>query len=315
MPPDQQSSDAVGGRAKDEGHGPDPQDGHGAAAIDGQAPVADSRGQATAADAEAQASDPAAEVRLARLRRTAARLDTDPRWVERVRRWRRRLPGDHRFGDPLSTAGRAPVELIARGVTTLRSEPESLVKEVGLGALQLWQSVSEAAGRGRGNREIALLFTDLVGFSGWALQVGDEPALELLREVGTAVESAIERRGGRLVKRLGDGVMATFLSAMDAADAALDAQGAVAAVRVEGYRPRMRAGLHWGRPRKLGGDYLGVDVNIAARVAEAAKADQVLASSAIVAQLHATDLRIARPKRLRAEGAPRELQIAALSRP
>ena len=97
------------------------------------------------------ARDREAAARLARLRRSAARLDTDPRWVEAARKVRRRLPGDARFGDPLSTAGRAPVEVIARGVTMLRSEPESLVKEIGLGALQLWQSVSEAAGRGRGD--------------------------------------------------------------------------------------------------------------------------------------------------------------------
>jgi adenylate cyclase len=162
---------------------------------------------------------------------------------------------------------------------------------------------------------MALLFTDLVGFSSWALKVGDETALELLREVGVAVEAAIERRQGRLVKRLGDGVMATFLDAADAAHAALDAQAAVAQVQVAGYQPRMRAGLHWGRPRKLGGDFLGVDVNVAARVAGAAKPDQVLASGAMLAQVSDSDLRAARPKRLRAQGAPSELQVAALSRP
>jgi adenylate cyclase len=258
--------------------------------------------------------DREAAVRLARLRATASRLDTDPRWVAAARRLRSRLPGDARFGDPLSTAGKAPVEVIARGVTTLRSEPESLVKELGLGALQMWQSVSEATGRGRGDREMALLFTDLVGFSSWALKVGDEAALELLREVGVAVEAAIERRRGRLVKRLGDGVMATFLSAGDAAHAALDAQAAVAEVQVAGYQPHMRAGVHWGRPRKLGGDYLGVDVNIAARVAGSAKADQVLVSGAMLAQLSDRELQTAKPKRLRAAGAPSELRVAVLSR-
>jgi adenylate cyclase len=161
---------------------------------------------------------------------------------------------------------------------------------------------------------MALLFTDLVGFSSWALKVGDEAALELLREVGVAVEAAIERRQGRLVKRLGDGVMATFLSARDAAHAALDAQAAVAEVQVDGYQPRMRAGVHWGRPRKLGGDYLGVDVNVAARVAGAAKADQVLASEALLGQLSDDGLRTAKLKRLRAQGAPSELRVAALSR-
>jgi len=263
---------------------------------------------------EGPPADADSAARLARLRRTATRLDTDPRWVSAARRVRARLPGDAQFGDPLSTAGRKPVEVIARGVTALRGESESLVQEVGLGALQLWQSVSEAAGRGRGDREMALLFTDLVGFSSWALEVGDEPVLELLRAVGIAAESAIEQHGGRLVKRLGDGLMATFLDADEAVLGALDAQAAVSDIQVDGFRPRMRAGVHWGRPRRLGGDYLGVDVNIAARVAQAAKGDQVLVSAAVLDQLTAMDLDPGKLRRLKAEGAPRELQVAPVSR-
>ena len=40
----------------------------------------------------------------------------------------------------------------------------------------------------------------------------------------------------------------------------------------------MRFGVHTGKPRPLGGDYFGVDVNIAARVMEAARPNQVLVS-------------------------------------
>ncbi len=259
-------------------------------------------------------TDPKAAERLARMRRAAVRLDTDPRGIAAARRLRRRLPGDDRFGDPLSTAGRAPVEVIGRGVTTLRGEPESLVQELGLAGLQLWQSLSEAAGRGRGDREMALLFTDLAGFSSWALGAGDAAALELLREVGVASETAVLDRQGRIVKRLGDGLMATFLDARAAVDAALDAQAAVAAIELDGYRPRMRAGVHWGRPRKLGGDYLGVDVNVAARVADAAKPDQLLVSDAVVGHMSSDGLTTGRPKRLRASGTPRELHVVAVSR-
>jgi len=39
-----------------------------------------------------------------------------------VRRLRQRLPGDDRFGDPLSTAGATPVELVARGVSALQPQ-------------------------------------------------------------------------------------------------------------------------------------------------------------------------------------------------
>ena len=263
--------------------------------------------------------DPAEDVeesaaRLARLRGAVARLDGEPSLISAARRFRQRLPGDEKFGDPLSTAGRAPVEVIARGVSALQPGRESVTKELGLSALQVWQSLSEATGRGRGDLDMALLFTDLVGFSRWALGAGDAAVLELLREVGVAVEVAIAAHEGRIVKRLGDGLMATFLSADAAVQAALDAQDAVRGIEIEGYAPRMRAGLHWGRPRKLGGDYLGVDVNVAARVAEAAKAEQVLVSDALLAQIDVQGLTTGRAKRLRADGAPSDLRVIRVTR-
>jgi adenylate cyclase len=252
--------------------------------------------------------------RLARLRGAVTRIDSEPSLISAARRFRRRLPGDEKFGDPLSTAGRAPVEIIARGVSALQPGRESVSKEIGLSALQVWQSLSEATGRGRGDLDMAVLFTDLVGFSSWALRVGDAAVLELLREVGTAVEDAITLHDGRIVKRLGDGVMATFLSGEAAVTAALDAHDAVNAIEVDGYSPRMRAGIHWGRPRKLGGDYLGVDVNVAARVAAAAKAEQVLVSDALLGQIDGDGLRTGKAKRLRADGAPSDLRVIRVTR-
>jgi adenylate cyclase len=252
--------------------------------------------------------------RISRLRQAAKRLDSNSALLESVRRVRRQLPGDDRFGDPLSTAGETPVELVARGVSALSPGRESFVQELGFAGLQVWQWLSEATGRGRGEIEIALLFTDLVGFSSWALKAGDAPTIELLRAVGIAVETAVLAHQGRIVKRLGDGVMATFPSAQGALDAALDAQEALRAVEIDGYRPRMRAGVHWGRPRKLGGDYIGVDVNIAARVGDAAKTDQVAVSDPALAQIDVDGLQLGRKKRLRAHGAPRHLCITPVAR-
>ena len=75
--------------------------------------------------------------------------------------------------------------------------------------------------------------------------------------------------------------MATFLEPAEAVEAVLEAQEAIAAVEVLGERPRMRAGAHHGMPRRVGRDFLGVDVNIAARVAQAAKADELLVSGTV----------------------------------
>ncbi len=254
------------------------------------------------------------ETRRQRLRRAAIGIDTQPALLSAATRLRRRLPGDERFGDVLSTAGTQPVEVMARGVSALRPDRRSLVQELGLAGLQVWQSLSEATGRGRGDHELAILFTDLVGFSSWALRAGDAATLELLRAVGTALEAAVTEHRGRIVKRLGDGIMATFLTARPAVEAALEAQAAVAEVNLDGHTPQMRAGLHWGYPRKLGGDYLGVDVNVAARVSDAAKAGEVLVSDALLTRLESGDLRVGKAKRLRADGAPRNLEVAPITR-
>jgi adenylate cyclase len=63
-----------------------------------------------------------------------------------------------------------------------------------------------------------------------------------------------------------------------------------------------------GRPRKLGGDYFGVDVNIAARVAAAAGPGEVLVSDAARDRLEGeVDLR--RRWRFSAKGAPKDLRV------
>jgi adenylate cyclase len=255
------------------------------------------------------------ERRLARIRAAAVQADSAPSLLAVARWLRRRLPGDERFGDPLSTVGDAPPEVIARQVSALqRSDRPSVAHELGLGALQVWQGLSEAAGRGRGTEEVALLFTDLVGFSSWALEAGDEAAIELLREVGHVLDSAIADHDGAVVKHLGDGTMAVFEHSSGAVGAALDARDRMDAIEVAGHRPRLRSGVHAGKPRKLGGDYLGVDVNIAARVVDAAKPQQVLVSEVSCRALDETLFDIAKPKRLKAPGAPKELRVSEVER-
>jgi adenylate cyclase len=246
-------------------------------------------------------------------RRNLERLreaDSSSRILKAARRMRELLPGDSQLGDPLSTAGDEPSQLIARRVAEAASERPSVARELGLGALQVWQAWSEAQGRGRGEAELAILFTDLVDFSTWALEAGDEATLELLRQVGKETETVIYARGGRVVKRLGDGLMAVFDDPRPAVEAAQEARRRVASLELNGYRPKLRAGVHLGRPRKLGGDYLGVDVNVAARVTAAA-GDEVLISGPARARLD-PDAYEFRRRRFRAKGAPKELEVYAV---
>lgn len=252
------------------------------------------------------------ERRLARVVAALRRTDTNPALVRAARATREMLPGDARFGDELSTAGGRPTEILARHLVEVGEVRESATKELGLSALQVWQTISQSAGRGQGSEQVAILFTDLVGFSEWTLEAGDEAALELLREVARVVEPAITERGGRVIKRLGDGHMAVFPSAQDAVAAAFEIHGRLAQVNVAGHTPQLRAGVHLGHPRKLGGDYLGVDVNIAARVAAAADSGEVLVSSAALATLDGDAHDAKRRRRFRAKGAPRDLEVYAV---
>jgi adenylate cyclase len=98
------------------------------------------------------------------------RLNRDPRWLKGARLVRQWLPGDQRYGDPLSTGGSRPSEVAGRQLSELTRESPGVMRELGLGAVQVWQAFSEAQGRGRGDVELAIVFTDLSGFSSWALE-------------------------------------------------------------------------------------------------------------------------------------------------
>ncbi|MCM6777368.1 adenylate/guanylate cyclase domain-containing protein [Nocardia sp. CDC159] len=186
-----------------------------------------------------------------------------------IRKARQNLPGDPAFGDPLSLSGPGGPRAVARAADKLVGDAPSAAKEIGLGALQVWQAMLERVGRGKGTHQMTVMFTDLVAFSSWSLSAGDEATLDLLRRVARAIEPPIVERGGQVVKRMGDGVMAVFASPDRAVQAAVTAKRNLGGVEVHGYRPQMRLGLHTGSPREFGGDWLGVDVTIAARVMEA----------------------------------------------
>ncbi|MGH2896723.1 MAG: hypothetical protein ACRDPM_26130, partial [Solirubrobacteraceae bacterium] len=94
--------------------------------------------------------------RAARMRRLAVRVDSHSSLLKATRRLRRRLPGDEQFGDPLSTAGVQPVEVLGRTVSALQPDRKSVLQEIGFAGLQVWQSLSEAAGRGRGAQDFPL---------------------------------------------------------------------------------------------------------------------------------------------------------------
>jgi class 3 adenylate cyclase len=131
-----------------------------------------------------------------------------------------------------------------------------------------------------------ILFTDIVGSTALTRQFGDEAAMELLAVHDKAVREALRDLGGREVKHLGDGIMASFVSAAGAVKCAARVQNDIAKhCRANTDRPiRLRVGIAAGEPVERNNDLFGVTVQLAARLCSHAQADQILVSN-VVAEL------------------------------
>jgi class 3 adenylate cyclase len=130
---------------------------------------------------------------------------------------------------------------------------------------------------GSRNRRLAsVLFTDIVSSTEQAAAVGDRSWAERLDQHDRAVERQLARFGGHLVKRTGDGVLATFDGPARAARCATAIRDAVRQLGLEA-----RAGLHAGEVEGRGDDVAGIAVHIAARVAAMAGPGEVLVSRTV----------------------------------
>ena len=121
-----------------------------------------------------------------------------------------------------------------------------------------------------------VLFTDIVGSTERASEVGDRRWAELLDAHHSAVRRELERFRGQEVNTTGDGFLATFDGPARAVRCALAIVEAVRPVGVE-----IRAGLHTGEVELAEGGTRGLAVHIAQRVLAEAGAGEVLVSSTV----------------------------------
>ena len=123
----------------------------------------------------------------------------------------------------------------------------------------------------------SVLFTDLVDSTRRAAEAGDAVWRGLLERHDALVQDEVDRAGGRVVKSLGDGVLAVFPGP---ARAIACAQALISQVTDLGLQ--MRAGVHTGECEVLGDDVGGIAVHIGARVAGLADASDVLVTKTVV---------------------------------
>ncbi len=122
----------------------------------------------------------------------------------------------------------------------------------------------------------AIMFSDIVGYT--TMMAGDEArALRSLEVSSRAHRESIARNGGKLLKEMGDGILATFPSVSSAVASAREIQ---AEARADGTF-QLRIGIHVGEVTRTGGDVFGDGVNIASRIQTLAEPGTIVASKTV----------------------------------
>lgn len=243
-------------------------------------------------------ADPALEAKLARLGMLNPDAASDP------------------AAAPVSAPD--PKVLLGNLVTRVAASGEQRLGSAGIGGLEALAAVLEARNATDGEpwpEEICLAFTDVEAFTSYTEENGDEAALALLRRHALVVEPAIRGRGGTIVKRMGDGLFVRFPNATAALAAMCDCFAGLAVDNAD--HPdagiHIRGGLALGRPIKAGTDLVGSDVNLAARLADAAAAGEVLVAAAVRDSVGDDLSRVAFERRgpLQLRGLPEPVEVFA----
>ena len=152
-----------------------------------------------------------------------------------------------------------------------------------------------------------VMFTDIVGSTRLASELGDARWRELLARHDELVRAELARHGGREIKTLGDGFMATF----ECPGQGIRCARAIGAA-VESLPFDVRAGLNTGECDLVGGDLMGLTVSIAARVGALARAREVLVPSAVRDMVLGSDIGFRARGRHRIKGIPGRWRLFAV---
>ncbi len=153
-----------------------------------------------------------------------------------------------------------------------------------------------------------VLFTDIVGSTRRAAEIGDRQWRRLLDRHDEVLREQIRRFRGREIKNLGDGFLATFDSPARAVRCASVIVEALARLGVS-----VRCGLHTGEIEQHRDDISGIAVHLAARIAAKAPADGVLVSRTVRDLVTGSGLNFQDRGSHLLHGLPEEIQLFAIA--
>lgn len=136
---------------------------------------------------------------------------------------------------------------------------------------------------------LAVLFADISGSAKLYENLGDTEALATIDRVLAIVKQICVDGGGRVVKTIGDEVMAVFPTADDAAHAATEMQSRISVQRTSrGVLLAIHVGFHYGPAIEEASDVFGDSVTVASRLTSLAKGGQIFTSAETHAMLSPT---------------------------
>ncbi|MET1232041.1 MAG: adenylate/guanylate cyclase domain-containing protein [Candidatus Limnocylindrales bacterium] len=154
------------------------------------------------------------------------------------------------------------------------------------------------------------MFTDIVTSTDLVGLIGDQGWDELLRWHDRELRASFAHHRGEEVKQTGDGFFVAFERAGDGVDCAVDIQRRLARHRKEhGFAPWVRIGLHAAEATKVGADYSGRGVHVAARIGGAADREEILISEAVLAAMGQTRFAISEPRSLSLKGVKEPVEV------
>lgn len=134
--------------------------------------------------------------------------------------------------------------------------------------------------------KLVVMFADVSGSAGLFERLGDTEAMHAVERCIKRMKRSIDGYRGRTAQVVGDELLAVFETAEDACQAAIDMQQRIADLPpVSGLKLTIRIGIHIGQVTQEGEKFTGEVVTNAARIAGIARRDQILASSALTAEL------------------------------
>jgi class 3 adenylate cyclase/predicted alpha/beta hydrolase len=168
--------------------------------------------------------------------------------------------------------------------------------------------VTGAVSRTEPNRVLtSVLFTDIVGSTTRAAELGDRAWRELLERHDELVERTVSEHGGRVVKHIGDGALSAFDGPAIAMRCAEALNEGIAELGIQ-----LRSGIHTGECELIGEDLGGLAVHIGARVGALAGPGEIVVSSTVKELVIGSDMQFTDRGEHELKGVPGSWHLYAL---